>query len=887
MPTDPNSESNRSKKSSHYVDDATRFSAEDESQEEAEDFVLSDDNPADQTGPVGMLGEYLLLEPIGAGGMGQVFRAEHRTMNREVALKILSRRIATQPGLLEQFFAEIRAVARLMHPNIVTAFDAGSCDDVHYLVMELVNGSLLSGRIREQGPLSAAQAVSVLEQAAQALSYAHGVGIVHRDIKPSNMMLTKDGVLKILDFGLARFGAPSDSEQQPGVFMGTPEYMSPEQIESADAVDGRSDLYSLGATLYFLLTGKSMFTGEKMQVARAQLHQKPTPLFVARSDVDLRLDAVFQRLVAKKPADRYSSADELLETLEKLNLTSQPATGSSLQRGAFRLSKESPTSVVFDKSTLAKKSQVVAIDLGLMSTTTAYYDPNLGPQIAPQGDNNAQHLRNMLWSSGESIKIGNAVADLRASEPENVFHSVQRWIGARAIGRPFGGKNVPPEVMLAAILRHGLENTTKATETTASAIVTVPSSYDQMHRRAIRNACRIAGIELVQLLDKSLAAALSWLDVNSRLTQSGGQRAVDSKLLVVHLGGTGLDASVIHAQGSSAHQLGTCGHWKLGIQRWQHLLSEYFSQQLLERTGKSIRDDLSGATRLQRTIEMAMNRLTQTSKVDVRFDWEDESVRQTVTQEGLVKIAPELSKCLTESIQSACAIAKVDPSEIDQVLVAGAMMKMKPIQRVVEAAIPHAVAVQVLDKSEIARGAAIQGNSVSALSVNDGVALRAISSSAYDFALLTESREGRNPKPRIVLDKGTALPASSARTIRPSPGRPEKSQSGEKPSGEKPSGEKQAGAWMPVMQLIESTSLGSSNWHQLGRIDPQAVFPDRRSDDPLQLRMELDENGILESSLLWPDKHQQSRMPPTTDPELTDEEIKTWRDWLATTMLCS
>ncbi|MCA9181669.1 MAG: serine/threonine protein kinase, partial [Planctomycetales bacterium] len=355
-------------------DDATRFvtdggTGNEEGVESENEFDLTEHVVASDVGAIAVLGEYLLLEQIGAGGMGRVYRAEHRTMNRQVALKILSRDIASHPDLLEQFFSEVRAVAKLMHPNIVAAFDAGSIGDKHYLVMELVQGEVLSERLRRAGPLTSSEAAAVVEQAAAALGYAHRLGVVHRDIKPSNLMLTADGTLKILDFGLARLGNAPQAQATRKIFMGTPEYMSPEQIENAGQVDGRSDLYSLGATLFYLLTGRPMFRGEKMQVAVAQLRQKPEPLYVVRGDVDLRLDSIFQKLVAKSPADRYPSAEALLDEITALNLTSTPPRSGSFHRGGTRLAADQPTSDVLGQSTLAKKSQVVAIDLGMLVST--------------------------------------------------------------------------------------------------------------------------------------------------------------------------------------------------------------------------------------------------------------------------------------------------------------------------------------------------------------------------------------------------------------------------------------------------------------------------------------------------------------------------------------
>lgn len=867
----PNASDSQAPSSQLRSDEATRFvSSEHDEAADAREFELFENAGAKDSGPIGVIGDYLLLEQIGAGGMGRVYRAEHRTMNRDVALKVLSRDIAAHAGLLQQFFAEIRAVAKLMHPNIVTAFDAGSIGEQHYLVMELVEGEVLADRVRRLGPMSSGEAANIIEQVGHALSYAHRLGIVHRDIKPSNLMLTKDGTVKVLDFGLAMLGKRAEGLAHRKIFMGTPEYMSPEQIEDADLVDGRSDLYSLGATLYFLLTGAPMFRGDKMHVAVAQLRQQPEPLYVVRGDIDLRLDSVFQKLIAKAPAQRYASAEELLTSLAQLNLSTSVVRPDLFQRGAGRLGSDLPTSDVLSQSTLAKKSQVVAIDLGMLVSTAAYFDSALGPQIIPQGDGNTQHLRNMVWSAGKQIKIGGEAHTLRQQHPEQVIHSLQRWIGLREVNWTFAGVRTPPEVLLASVLKQVMWNAAKATDSSDHAIVTVPSCYDQMHRRAIRNACRIAGINLVQLLDKPLAAGLAWVDVNSRLsTFSGAQSAVNAKLLFVHLGGTGLEASILHASGFEVKQLGASGSWKYGSLRWQGLLTDYFVTRLREKTGKSIKDDIAAATRLQRTMELAMDRLTRSSRVEVKFEWEGAAIEQTITQEGLVKIAPELCKVIEDTIAAACANAKTEIGQIDNILLAGSMMKMRPIQQIVKNCVPQRAAVTELEKADFARGAAIQSRHFNSLTLAKDPHPWAIGCSAYDIALLAADSITGKSVPRVLLERSSTLPTSLTRTIRPSAG-------GSKTGAE---------AFAPL-QIIESSGLDGATWLALGKVKPDELFPQRSSVEPLQLRLEVDESGILESSLAWPDGNRRVRLPHTSDPSLSDADINHWQKWLDTAFLC-
>ena len=853
-------------------EDATRFSASDAADDAGEhDFDVTEEAHSGSACPLGVLGEYLLLEQIGTGGMGKVYRAEHRTMNRHVALKILNANISEQTRLRDQFFAEIRAVAKLMHPNIVTAFDAGSVDDTHFLVMELVDGEVLSSRVRRQGPLSSAEAVHVLEQAARALSYAHSVGIVHRDIKPSNMMLTPTGSLKILDFGLARFGKESRAEANKNVFMGTPEFMSPEQIQNADQVDQRSDLYSLGATLYYLMTGRPMFSGDKMHVAVAQIRQKPPALFMARGDVDLRLDAIFQCLVQKDPAKRYTSAGDLLSHMANLGLVGSPAIGRDpagpLSIGSHRLG-DSPTSVALSRSTLAKRSQIVAIDLGMLASTAAYFDPNQGPLLVDFGEGK-QQLRNILWGSENRIEIGAAASARRQKQPQQVFHMLQRHIGMREMPHSFCGLQTPPEVLLAAVMKHIMSHAAVATESATSAVVTVPACYDQVHRRSIRTACRIAGIDLIQLLDKPLAAALSWLDVKLRLQPPrSGTSTPPIKLLYVHLGGTGLEASVLQVKGSQIEQLGVHGSYKHGSLRWQHLLSEYFIGVLEANTGKSFRQDLAASTRLQRSVELALDRLTRSAKVELRFEWAGTNIVQTVTQNGLVKIAPDLVERLKHSIATASQLADLDVSEVDHVLLAGSMLHMKPLQQIIRSLFPASIPFTQLEKEDFARGAAIQAHYLTDLTNNQSAGhLHAVSRSVYDIGLMLPSAEAGLTKPRILLERSIPLPHAITRTLRPQA--------------------QAANASLPALQIIESTSLGGNNWHLLVDVKPDQIFPQRAGKDPLLLRLELDESGILRSSLQWPGGNREVLLPICTESAISQDEIEKWNHWLETAILCS
>ncbi len=266
-----------------------------------------------------IMGSYIVLEKIGAGGMGQVFKARHIRMKREVAIKILAPQFVKDKSTLQRFHREVEAAARLTHQNIVTAFDANEERGTHYLVMEYVRGKDLSNIVSKSAPLPVSEAVNYIWQAAQGLAYAHRQGVVHRDIKPANLLLDENGTIKILDMGLARFVEESNDVEHAealtgtGVIMGTVDYMSPEQTIDSKTADHRSDIYSLGCTLYLLITGRPLYEGDTL-MKRVMAHQSAA---IPKLPVDdEQLTNIFEKMVAKKVDERYQSSADVVADLD-------------------------------------------------------------------------------------------------------------------------------------------------------------------------------------------------------------------------------------------------------------------------------------------------------------------------------------------------------------------------------------------------------------------------------------------------------------------------------------------------------------------------------------------------------------------------------------------
>ena len=282
------------------------------------------------------LGSYEIVAPLGAGGMGEVYRARDSKLKREVAVKVLPQSLAADPDALARFEREALAVAALSHPNILAIFDFGTQDGTAYAVTELLEGETLRGKL-DTGPIAQRQAIDYALQAAKGLSAAHEKGIVHRDLKPENLFVSKDGHLKILDFGLAKkveavtpeektSAATGSGHTEPGTVMGTMGYMSPEQVRGLP-VDHRSDLFSLGTILYEMLSGKRAFKRDTASdTIAAILKEDPPELTQSGRNISPALDRIVKHCLEKDRSRRFQSAQDIAFALSE---TSSPTTLTS------------------------------------------------------------------------------------------------------------------------------------------------------------------------------------------------------------------------------------------------------------------------------------------------------------------------------------------------------------------------------------------------------------------------------------------------------------------------------------------------------------------------------------------------------------------------------
>jgi len=357
---------------------------------------------------------YRIMGVLGKGGMGTVYQAEHRVMKRAVALKVIGAHLVADPAAVERFQREVEAAAKLSHLNIVTAFDAEQAGNCHFLVMELVDGIRLDRVLEGHGPLPLVAACAYARQTALGLQHAHEHGMVHRDVKPQNLMLTRKGEVKILDFGLARFVSENGSPvslTECGELNGTPDFMAPEQAEDARSADIRADIYSLGCTLYTLLTGQPPFPGRNhVEKVVGHLKREPAPLTAFRDDLPPELVQIVRRMMAKNPAERFQTPGEAVKALRAFSKTGATTGGPDSESGE----DESlvPLSALFEESS---------------------------PALADALEQTDSVPSSLLETPSESIPTSEEVPTLRATRP-----------------RPIRGRNHPPSRRVRGLVVVGL-----------------------------------------------------------------------------------------------------------------------------------------------------------------------------------------------------------------------------------------------------------------------------------------------------------------------------------------------------------------------------------------------------------------------------------------------
>jgi serine/threonine-protein kinase len=399
-------------------------------------------------------GRYELLDVIGRGGMGVVYRGRDRVLDRTVAVKVLPAEHAEDRTLVERFVREARAAARLSHPNIVAVYDTGQEANVRYIVMEYVPGSSLAELLRERGPLEVPEAVDIAAQVASALAAAHGAGIIHRDIKPANVMVLPSGSTKVLDFGIAR-AAADGALTRTTMVLGSAPYIAPE-VALGGSADERSDIYSLGCVLYEMLTGKPPFIGD-LPAALMYQHANAAPRPPREVDPAIpgSLDALVMRMLAKRPDDRPQDAAQLV-----------PALRAALREPAVPAATAAATALA-----PTALSRTAAAPARVAPSAAARASDSREP---PPPRRSFQRAWIALGAVIAALLVGIAVALAASSgsQPQQTTTSQPRRTSSTTRSSSTASSSHTPTTSSTASTTHSVTSTTKTASTTSSASTT-------------------------------------------------------------------------------------------------------------------------------------------------------------------------------------------------------------------------------------------------------------------------------------------------------------------------------------------------------------------------------------------------------------------------------
>ncbi len=855
--------------------------------------LSSDDDAASDSVPE-QLGDYAIKELIGKGGMGRVYLSEHIRMQRTVAVKILPGDRMKDQAAIDRFYAEVRAASRLMHPNIVAAFDAGESEGVHYLVMEYVDGLTLTQFVSRNGPLSVGEAASVVRQAALGLLHAHRAGIVHRDVKPGNLMKANDGTIKILDLGLAQFSAPlwttnlgeekleetleQEAKSRKGKLIGTLAYMAPEQLESPEEADPRSDIYSLGAVLHFLLLGRPPYTGEYLDQVYGHRHGEIPDLMQLRDDIDLNFANIFRRMLAKTPGQRYASFDEVIDDLSGYTNTNDGpvwlAEFSKRQTG-------SDASTHQGGSTSGASAEVLAIDLGMFYSSAAVATP--GGKVKPlpaggmEGDQPIPRMRMAIASQAKEVLFGTDAMQIRQSNPSRLVHCLPMYLGKEVVDREVCSERCPPEVLLGMLLKRIVANAWGKKDAPDAVSITVPASYDQLHRRSILQAAQMAGLKSVRLVDRSVAAVQSMLlgdygtieesdDQSEPLSMDDDDQvdaSGDELVLFIGLTGQAAEVAVVKRESMKLHQLASTGHWHTGTLAWLHRLVDLAAEKFVAQHGFDPRTSRHPALALQINCEKAMNSMLLLSSVKISINFKNETHSVSVSRDEWISRASDLIDGLLTNITEACERANVSMDQFATCVTAGPLLRIAKIRDALlgdrianeDAGTGQLIKLVPMERSDIASGAA--ACLACELPGRGNVAMPPSCVASQSIGIVVKDSRGRR---RIlpIIPKGTSLPARTNRRL--TVGKERDSM---------------------TLSLVESAGIHATDWHSLGRytFEIEAGHSNRLKRTRM-IGFELNVNGMLVCRAQTPGIPGSQKLSALPAPMLSDDAVKKWTLWI-------
>jgi len=799
-----------------------------------------------------VLGKYVIQDKIGEGGMGEVFLAEHRRMKRPVVVKILPESATDSRDSILRFQREVEAAAKLSHPNIVTAFDADEEGGIHFLVMEYVEGEPLGEIVLREGPFSIELALSCVLQAAQGLEYAHAKGVIHRDIKPNNLLLDKQGTVKVLDMGLARFddgrgtvASPQEGLTRNNQIIGTVEYMSPEQVDDSSRVDRRSDIYSLGCTLFRLLTDRPPFQGDSIVKTLLAHRSEPIPaLRRERPDAPESLERILLRMLAKEPAQRHQSMTELIRDLEACleEIGADAPVPAPTRRPAEPDTKDleaTPTmrleiTTRMDAQSLSDSgfavtgvlthpaAPAVGIDLGTTYSAIAYLDETRRPQVLSnhEGDKTTPSV---VLVEGSDVVVGKEAAKAMGTDMEAIAECAKRDLGRQTFHQALAGQQYPPEVILAWILNKLRVDAQQMIGPFTKAVITVPAYFDEVRRKATQDAGYIAGIDVLDIINEPTAAALAFGFHRGQLTNAG-DATQPQRVLVYDLGGGTFDITVMEIGAGEFVTLATDGDVQLGGRDWDQRLVDYVAELFIRKHGLDPREDANSLGRLLRECEDAKRTLSARHKASVACEYQGRAERFEITREKFEELTLDLLERTAFTTRHTLQTLGLEWTDIDHVLAVGGSTRMPAVVRLLTQLAGKRPDTSVSPDEAVAQGAAIHAGFLLDRLEGRRPSVRIRNVNSHSLGIVGTDPKTKQKQTAVLIPRNSPLPAKAKRVFKTL----------------------KHGQRSIVASVVEGESLDPESCMEIGKCAVHNLPRDLPAGTPVEVRFQYEENGRLQ-----------------------------------------
>lgn len=810
----------------------------------------------------------VILEELGGGQLSRVFLAEHRMMKRPVALKVLTPPEQDQDEFAARFTREIQAVASLDHPNIVRAHDAGQSNGTPYLVMEYVQGQDLDKQVQKYGPLSITNALDAVMQAAHGFAYAHERGIVHRDIKPSNLLRDNNGIVKILDLGLAlRNEAVAESITGEFQILGTIDYMSPEQAESSQ-VGATSDIYSLGCTLYRLLTGVPPYHASRPIDVLLAHRKSPIPSVRKYcTGASRELELLLLRMMAKAAKDRPQTMNEVIGEFSTLlakarqhekkvaNQDTRELTLAEIkgQQDESAAKTDLKSGRVKDRRTTQIRQIVpVGIDLGTTGSVIAHVDA-LGRPRAIANSEGEIVTPSVLLFEGKKVIVGKEALKAIATDGARVAQFAKRDVGSAAYHRQIGGRSFPPEVLQAMILRKLISDAERSIKRIKQAVVTVPAYFDEVRRKATQDAAYMAGIEALDIINEPTAAAIAFGAQHGLLTgRTTGQKS--RTLLVYDLGGGTFDVTIMRIDDRSCQTIATDGDMQLGGREFDERLVDFVAETFLKKHKKDPREDLSALALLWRECEEAKHALSARSRATINCHYGGEALQVKLTRKQFESLIADLVERTVFTVKGVLEGASLRWKDIDHVLLVGGSTRIPMVANQVTKISGKKPDTSISPDEAVAHGAALYAGAL--LRERHGDAPIFSVQNVNSHTLGVAGRDTQTGKPRVstLIPRNSILPAQAAKRYKT----------------------RTADQRSLVVEIVEGESPDPADCFNLGSCVLKNLKPGMPAGTPVEVRFRYESNGRLQIDVNV--KGESLHHEITREGSLDAKQVEAWRE---------